>query len=166
MSSIQAVAQKNSLYLELLGNGIVYSINYDRSIPLSNKISLAPRIGFEFLPHNNGSKYGNLSIPTEINLLISKNASSKNHFETGLGLNFIGLKTYAGVINGSPAYDNNKFARITTLRVGFRHQQSSGGFMYRAGLLTPLAQDNHSKKWVGDDIFYRLYIGFSLGYAF
>lgn len=35
--------RKNSVYLEILGNGAVYSLNYERIIPLQKKIALLIR---------------------------------------------------------------------------------------------------------------------------
>lgn len=159
--------KKNSIYLEAGGNAIVYSVNYDRIIPLSTKLKLAPRIGFEYFPHSTRSAYNDFVIPLEANILFGKTEISKNFAEAGVGLTLVGMKDYY-LDNGELATKNtkNKFARITLMRLGFRHQKPIGGLMYRAGLLVPIDQYVFSKGIVGDDIFSRLYAGLSLGYAF
>ncbi len=37
--------QKNSIYLEILGNAAVWSANYDRIIPFNNKVAMFLRLG-------------------------------------------------------------------------------------------------------------------------
>jgi hypothetical protein len=165
-TSFAQTIKNNSVYVELLGNGIVYSVNYDRIIQISNHFKLAPRVGITYWPQSESSRYSSFIIPFEVNALWAKRAESKNFAEGGLGLNLIGLKDYYGY---DPAKGNlwkNKFARVTTVRLGYRHQKPTGGFMYRAGLLVPIAQDQFSMDRVGDDIFLRIYAGFSLGYTF
>ncbi|MBC6109722.1 hypothetical protein ACFOG5_21260 [Pedobacter fastidiosus] len=183
MFSVHSIAQdesspnkntkKNSIYIEALGNAIVYSVNYDRIIPISNHLKLAPRVGFEFLPRtkrNNktfGEKYGNWSFPLELNLLWGKDQGSKNLFEGGIGLGFFSMiKGYTLDQNEEISTTHYQMAKISTLRLGYRHQKPEGGLMYRAGLLIRLSQDDFSKSRVGDDLFYVLWPAFSVGYTF
>lgn len=74
--------RKNSIYAELLGNGGVYSINYDRIFQLSKQVKIVPRVGFSTLDEV-------LIFPLEANLLLSKSNTSKNFFETGIGLTIL-----------------------------------------------------------------------------
>lgn len=164
--------KKHSLYLEGLGNGVLYSINYDRIIPLNNHFKLAPRIGIEYIPSFNkdsgfGRNYKNLHIPLELNLLIIKSNESKNIAEIGLGLNLFSMNNYY-VYNekSNIVEEKNKMAIVTTFRLGYRYQKPQGGLMYRAGLLVKLTQDDFSKRRGGDDLFYVLWPGFSIGYTF
>jgi hypothetical protein len=39
------IIRKNSIYLEILGNAAVWSINYDRIIPLKDEIAMFIRVG-------------------------------------------------------------------------------------------------------------------------
>lgn len=165
-STYAQTTKKNSVYVDLLGNGIVYSINYDRIIKLSNQFKIAPRLGITYWPQNESSRYSGYIIPFEVNALWAKRVESKNFAEAGLGLSLIGMKDYYGYDPVKGNLWRNKFARVTTVRLGFRHQKPTGGFMYRAGLLVPIAQDQFSMERVGDDIFLRIYAGLSLGYTF
>ena len=92
-----------------------------------------PRIGF--------SRFEKVTIiPVEANIILSKRDTSKNFFETGLGLTILKPSNeFSGRLLSINGYDynlNNKLS-ITPLiiRVGFRHQKPSGGFMYRTGLI-------------------------------
>lgn len=162
-----AQSKTNSIYVEAGGNGIIYSINYDKTFNLSNKFKLAPRIGFEYYPHEKNSFYNDIVIPLEINVLISKNQISKNFFETGLGISFFSAKKGYSIDANNKIIDNgNGMAKVTTARLGFRHQKPEGGLMYRVGILVKISQDEFSKSRVGDDLFYRLWPGFSIGYSF
>ena len=158
----------NSVYVELLGNAIGYSVNYDRIIPLSGKIKLAPRIGFEYIPRiEDYQPYGEWSFPLELNMLYAKNNESKNFFEGGLGLSLFNLvEAYKQDENGKILDTKVKMARITMLRLGFRHQKPTGGLMYRIGVMGRLSQDKFSYSRLGDDLFYKLWPGFSIGYSF
>jgi len=163
-------SKKNSIYIEALGNAVFYSINYDRTFKVSEHLNLIPRVGFMYFPltsFKSNRDYSDVSIPLELNLTWHKNPATKNFPELGLGLNFIGMiDGYSLDESGSKENISTRFGRVTTLRAGFRHQKREGGLMYRAGLLTPITQDKFSENKVGDDIFYRLYIGFSVGYTF
>ncbi|TKC08162.1 hypothetical protein FA048_13460 [Pedobacter polaris] len=170
--SFSAAAQqmkKNSIYIELGGNGILYSANYDRIIPISTHFKLAPRVGFEFIPRNkkDAPTYGKWSFPLELNILYSKKTESKNFFEGGIGLSLFNLVSNYKLNSNNEIIDTEvKTAKVTVLRLGFRHQKPEGGLMYRAGLLVKLSQDDYSKSRVGDDLFYKLWPGFSVGYSF
>lgn len=151
--------KRNSVYIELAGNGIIYSVNYDRVIPLSNQFKLAPRVGIALLPTSKDSDYSNLILPIEINALWAKNKESKNHFEFGVGLNLVTVKIQ--FIN-DPS-ETIYLAKVTTGRLGFRHQKPKGGFMYRVGLVLPIAEDNNAKI---KDLKRNYFGGISLGYTF
>ena len=168
LPSIAQKFKKNAAYIELGGNAEFYSINYDRRLPISTQFKIVPRVGFMYLPLNrikDNYDFTTIRVPIELNLLWAKRAESKNFAEAGVGLNLIGMKKYTGYYFDRNVYEN-KFAKVTTIRLGFRHQKPTGGLMYRAGLLIPITQDRFSESRVGDDIFYRLYAGFSLGYSF
>ncbi len=158
------VAKKNALYLEAGGNGLFYSINYDRIVPISPKVKIAPRLGISYLPYNGGNKFKNFIIPFEVNILYAKQAESKNFIEGGVGLTL--FEFVKGFRNGNKKDPVSQYSNVTMIRVGFRHQKTSGGLMYRAGLLIPVAQDSYSESIVGDDIFFRIWAGFGIGCNF
>ncbi|WP_316782765.1 hypothetical protein [Pedobacter frigiditerrae] len=167
--SVAQEIKKNSIYVELGGNTVLYSVNYDRIIPLSTRFKLAPRVGFEYIPRSlkNFPTYGNWSFPLELNVLYGKNKESKSFLEAGFGLSMFNIVSkYKQKDNGELIDTEVKAAKITMLRFGFRHQKPTGGFMYRAGLLVRLSQDEFSKQRVGDDLFFVIWPGASLGYSF
>ncbi len=167
--TLLAQEKKNALYLEAGGNTIYYSVNYDRIIPLTPKLKLAPRAGFMYLPLSeieNNSSHGDIRIPVELNLLWSKNANASNFLEGGIGMSFIQVKDRVSYGLSDIITTKYSFVKVTTLRLGFRHQKPTGGLMYRAGLLVPIVRDERSKFRFGDDIFYVIWAGFSLGYNF
>jgi len=167
LSLATAAQTKNNIYLEGLGNAVVYSINYDRLFHISNELTIAPRVGFEYIPRREIDAYGKYTFPTEINFLYNKNKNNPNHIETGVGLTFFSLfDNYQYDITNEIIGKKYKLAKISTLRLGFRHQKPEGGLMYRAGILVRLTQDDFSKSRVGDDLFYRLWPGISIGYTF
>lgn len=162
MFSLQSMAQnqstsvqnikKNSIYAELLGNGGVYSINYDRIFQLSEGVKLVPRVGFATLQNV-------LIFPLEANVLLSKSSTSKNFFESGLGVTILKpLNGFSGqylTINGYDYDFANKAVNTPLIiRAGFRHQKPSGGFMYRTGLLLFTGKET------------LITIGIGLGYSF
>ncbi len=161
----QSITKKNSIYLELGGNAFLYSVNYDRLITLSNHIKIAPRVGFTYRPTGVYSRYDDFIIPLEINTLWAKRKEIKSFVEVGFGLSLFAMKDDYIDINNN-YIESVKLARVSILRLGFRYQKPTGGFMYRAGVLIPVTQDEFSTSRVGDDIFFRLYAGFSLGYTF
>jgi hypothetical protein len=158
---------KNVIYLEFLGNTMSYSINYERTIKLNNQFKLAPRLGFSYIPIKKfklNTDYGNIRIPIELNTLWAKKADAKNFFELGFGLSLaqINVRTRISEEYKDPYF---RFARIATVRAGFRHQRPGGGLMYRLGILAPLSQDDFSKERV-DNIFHDIFGGISVGYSF
>ena len=167
--TLSAQEKKNSLYLEAGGNTIYYSINYDRIIPLTPKLKLAPRAGFMYFPQSafyDDSSFGDIRIPVELNLLWSKNPNASNFLEGGIGISFIQIKERVTYGTSTVETTTNAYGKVTLLRLGFRHQKPTGGLMYRAGLLVPIARDEYSQFRMGDDIFYVVWAGFSIGYSF
>ena len=170
--TLHCMAQKyNAVYIEAGGNTLIYSVNYDRIIPISTQFRLAPRVGFSYFPYtskNNNRDYTNIRIPLELNLLWGKTQTSRNFVEAGFGLSLIGLiGGYKTDSQGNITSEIvNKNAKVGVIRLGYRYQKPKGGLMFRAGALIPVSQDEYSEQKMGDDIFYRIYGGLSLGYSF
>ena len=73
--SVTVKIRKNSIYYEVLGNGIASgSLNYDRNIPLSPKTGIILRAGLAWF-----DKFFPLG---EVNLLLG---NQRHHFEGGVG---------------------------------------------------------------------------------
>jgi hypothetical protein len=132
--------RKNSLFLEILGNGAVYSFNYDRLIPIRKKpLALVLRVG--------GNEYhGSKTEEKSYNLLGSIgliSGISRHFFEPGLGYTYF---------SGSPD-------RLIILSVGYRFQGRKG-LLVRA---TPMYRINSEK---GDTFGNGLWFGASIGFSF
>lgn len=134
----------HSIYAELGGNSLKYSLNYDYTLSLAPNTKLAIGIGSGYIFYQSSGgclidTYKFFVITPQANFLIS---AYKNHyFETGLSLS----KVYED-------YDNY-FA--TGLRIGYRYQPLNGGFMFRLGL-TPLYYKDS----------FHIFGGVSAGYTF
>jgi len=131
--------RKNSLYFEILGNGVIYSINYDRIIHLKNKMSIFLRVG--------GNQYhGKDTDKLSFNFLGATGilyGGPKRFFDTGIGYTHF---------SGSPD-------RLIVLTGGYRFYGKKG-FSFRA---TPMYICNSEK---GDTFGNCLWFGLSFGYSF
>ena len=147
---------RNHLFFELLGNGGVYSINYERF--LTDRWAL--RLGFADWDAEgfwSDSEKNYLMVPVTSSLLF------------GHGSNF--LEVGAGLVWGrvTKDYDNNSQPRerqtITNLTgiLGYRHQPPAGGFVFRIAF-TPFYSLNDEDGWPEDD--FTPSFGVSWGGAF
>lgn len=131
--------RKNSFYVELLGNGAVYSINYDRIFPLKEKFALTARIGAN---EYHGSSTDELSFNFLGGLGIL-NGGPRSFLEAGVGFTYF---------TGEPD-------RLIIINFGYRFQGRKG-LVLRG---TPMIIINTQSGDVFGDGFW---IGFSIGYAF
>lgn len=132
---------RNSAYLELLGNTLIYSLNYDRKF--TDHVS--GRIGVMAL--------GAMVVPVMANYL----AGSGNHrLELGAGP----MLVLAGDVDvdtgedGEEEIEDSEFL-LGTATFGYRYQPVYGGFVFRIGL-TPIFTTGGGAPWAG----------ISFGYAF
>lgn len=131
--------RKNSVYFEFLGNGVIYSVNYDRIFPLKEKLALTGRIGVgEY--HGRDTDTLNFNIIGAAGILYGVH---KHYFETGLAY------------TGMTYYPDN----LISLVFGYRFMGVKG-FVVR---LTPMYIYNTEK---GDTFGNSIWFGFSLGYSF
>jgi hypothetical protein len=119
----------NSIYFEALGNGITYSINYDRMFTEN----LGARIGFSYLSELDFIviSFKNLvTIPVTMNYFLG---SGDNKFELGAGFTYVSIdKADVFIFEG---HGGSGVAGTAT--IGYRYQQPGGGFLFRIGF-TPL----------------------------
>lgn len=142
----------NALYVELLGNGGFYTINYERRFIED----LSVRLGFGFISvsatgGSTTSRASVMTIPLMANYLGIGN--DRHHLELGAGL----LLVYASAATSSAGSiaSGSAFGVGGTATVGYRYQPRDGGFLFRAGF-TP---------WFGAGGF-QAWGGMSLGGAF
>ncbi|MFH1121976.1 MAG: hypothetical protein V1775_19315 [Bacteroidota bacterium] len=131
--------RKNSVYLELLGNGAVYSFNYDRIIMFKKGDAMFLRLG--------GNEYhGIKTSEPSYNLIFAAgllNGGPRHFFEAGSGFTWF----------------SNEPDRLIVLSTGYRYQGRKG-LLFRA---TPMYIINTEK---GDTFGNCPWFGLSFGYAF
>lgn len=138
-------AAPNAVYLELLGNGLFYSLNYDRLLTPN----VAARVGLSgFGAATDSASAGVIATPLMVSYLFGQGNS---HFETGVGL----LLAAGGVENVEGFEDESFNGAIGTATIGYRYQRPGGGFVFRAGV-TPMFDTSGIAPW----------FGLSLGYGF
>lgn len=134
--------RKNSIYFELLGNGILYSLNYDRIIPLMENTAFVLRIGGNNLRSqtNPDPKINPLG---EISFLYG---GPKVYFDPGVGYTYVGY-----------TYLSDDQYGILVYRAGCRLQGKKGLMMRFGAMLL---------QHLGHEPSFRFNVGLSLGYAF
>lgn len=144
-SAIDQPTAKNAFYVELGGNGIFYSVNYDRLITPK----VAARAGLMFMrAEDEVSNSVEVAVaPVVVSYLFGEGNS---HFEAGLG---VGLAT-ASIDDVDFGEDFDRTVYGTGV-LGYRYQPKAGGVVFRAGL-TPVFTTDDFAPW----------IGVSFGYAF
>lgn len=134
---------RTSAYFELLGNGLLYTVNLDRKF--TDKVS--GRVGLEV--------FGAVAVPVMVNYL----AGEGNHrLELGAGPLLVFAPADLGAEEDGDALDLNddaEFGAVGTATFGYRYQPVNGGFLFRAGF-TPLFSFGGGIPW----------FGVSFGYAF
>ena len=140
----QNTDRNKAVYVELLGPGTIYSVNYDTR--LQKRINgLGLRLGISYTPVF--EKY--LTIPVQFNYLIGK---THKFFEVGLGATYV---DYGPLFSDSNP-DYSKSVIHGTLLFGYRKLPEKSGLMFRAGISPTLTKDRFIPHWP--------YI--SLGYSF
>lgn len=128
---------RHAVFLELGGNGMAYSINYDRLLTTSTWFRTTARAGV-FAQWWRGGAFG---VPLEINGLIGK---QKHFLEVGVGAMYsYGIE---GIVYKDDPYDpqgqdtyDNYSALHASGRLGYRFQKQEGGFFLRIAY-TPMAR--------------------------
>jgi hypothetical protein len=151
------ITKKNTVFLEVGGNGPLYSINYDRILIKKTNWKLAGRIGFMYFNDNRGllenSENKQSSIPIELSFLKGK---SNHNLELGLGITPLskGYLDKAG----------KDYTRVATSgRIGYRYQKSNGGLFFKAGF-TPITFFKKDFNSVNPKYVYP-WAGLALGYT-
>jgi hypothetical protein len=156
-----------SVFVEIGGAGLPYSINYDFRFDKSRIDSWGMRIGAGGWVINEGdhSSTSVLTIPLQITRLFGKD---KHYFEVGGGATYVRYRETRTFWNGNQTqtrtYDDWDFilsmgstpTLMGTLNLGYRRIPTDGGFTFRANL-NPIF--NHNGFW-------PLWFGVGFGYAF
>ena len=154
-SHAQGIAgdSRNALFVELLGNGGAYSLNYERQLT----DSLGVRVGYATWTNADVFPLGSLdhykTVPVTVSYLLGR---GERKLELGAGVTF-GER--------SPGYgeDADRSFRTLTAIIGYRSQPRKG-YLFRAGL-TPFYSFED-----GDDAYpdpgFTFSLGVSFGYRF
>ena len=129
-----------TVYVELLGNGIIFSANYDTRFT-NTPDGWGGKIGLGYVGSDGSSA---LTIPLQVNHLLGKDGK---YFEIGLGATYVGGTT--------DNFDDFEDDLIGTMTFAYRRQPVDGGFNFRVGV-TPLFDEN---------TFWPFWFGLSLGYT-
>ena len=147
-------AQSNTIYFELLGNGLVYSLNYDRMV--TEKISVRAGYGgltVSQMTISSGTIVNEDIKITLIPVLANYLRGEGNHkLEMGAGIVLVSLDYTGNVadVNFSLAADG----AIPTGNFGYRYQKPEGGFFFKASLCPFFAETMVTS------------VGLGLGYSF
>jgi hypothetical protein len=131
---------KNAIYVDLLGPGLFYSINYDRMLT----DDLSARVGFSYLSFGasagDGSSAGSASaefsywaVPITVSYLGI--GSENNMLEVGGGPVIMNVSGSGVVETDDTATGAEASATVFAMTgmVGYRHQPADGGFVFRVG---------------------------------
>jgi len=146
----------NSVFVELGGNGLYYTVNYDRLFKFSDYIYISRRVGLHYSNNLLGNNYRFIGIPLEISGLIP--ISDRHFLEIGAGIT---------ILNRLKNSDNhNETLAILALRAGFRYQRPNGGFFFKAGF-TPLYNFYVDHPLPNTNYFSWFFLpGIAFGYTF
>jgi hypothetical protein len=153
---------KNTIFFEALGNGFLYSVNYDRLVTPN----IAVRIGFSILP---------IIVPDVNSLIMSVpiSASYLHHFPNSpsnieLGLGFSTVNSTSDGYPPAHILGRKPFSETFVFVVpmlGYRLQPKQGGFNFRV-LWTPLTWSLGIETTTSKPPAFWYWFGLGLGHTF
>ena len=171
ISFSQEGISKNNIYVEFLGKGLFYSVNYERKvIQLNDLIGINLSGGLGVFPGLASiEKSTDLFIPIEMNFSFSK----KNHHGViGYGTTYWRYKiNFIDIDNSNltqqpitPTLENVNewFAHVI---MEYRYQKPSGGFLFKAGYC-PLFFAKAENTTFNKNINYQTSINIGVGWSF
>jgi hypothetical protein len=125
--------QQTSIYAELFGTSILYSINAEQRWQLNSNSQLGVRVGFSAFKGGFFSDIERVYVPILLNYSLSMGASQQHFIEFGAGAQIADLRGYS-VKNffESVNYYNATYV-LPTASLNYRYQNPKG-FMLKAGL--------------------------------
>lgn len=137
---------RNSIFLELGGNGLLYSLNYDHKF----FDHASARIGGMYLPlsADDPSTFdGRISmifVPIMANYLVG---NGNSRLEIGGGVTVVRVDG-GGTVENEQIDDFRGAGAVFTGTIGYRLQPRNGGFLFRIGF-TPLFAPDGFLPWAG-----------------
>ncbi|QIP11909.1 hypothetical protein G8759_04310 [Spirosoma aureum] len=139
---------RNTIYLEGLGSGGFYSINYERLLLLKEKQAYGFRVGTSYFGHSPG----NLILIGELFTLVGK---GNHHGDFGIGLTGVTRNN----IESAP-FGLRKNLLLAVPRLSYRYQKPTGGLLLRAGYTPIIELNRHITNPFGP------WFGLAIGYGF
>jgi hypothetical protein len=127
--------KKNTIYIELLGQGVFYSIAFNHLINVDKKIKNSFTIGATFFPSFQDGNLFVMGIPASYCWLLAKN---KNYLELGGGLTVITINQPTLAPYDSLGVKTNYSYLFCSPKIAYRFQNINGGFFFRASLDFPI----------------------------
>lgn len=146
---------KNSVYLDIMGTGGWYSLNYERILFTKDKLDLGISSGASVTHFKDFDRRFNpdFSIPLSLNAFYGKN----HHLEVGVG------STFASVVRADEDYLAQRYLNINlTMTLGYRYQKPGGGFLFRAAY-TPIIP---VYRQISENGEFKNWFSLSFGYSF
>ncbi len=155
VDSGKIAGKQHAFYIELLGNGFFYSVNYDWIFIDKRNINISGRVGLTYMPHwERFTEVRGPGMPLELNFLIGKKS---NFIELGLGATYFYFYE---------PYDKIHFNFLMeTLRLGWRYQRPAGGLMFRVAVV-PIATFSIDRRFDDEGWIVPYFFGISIGYTF
>ena len=150
----------NSVYAELLGNGGLYSVNFDRRLGAggaSVRVGIASWSSDGGLFGGVGERQRFLTVPLLLNALTG---TGTHHLELGAGV-LLGSQTVTPPFGGSSTRSSIVSATST---LGYRRQRPGRGLVFRASL-TPMYGFGSEERAYPERGFF-LSGGVAVGYSF
>jgi hypothetical protein len=151
MTTNKSQISRNSVFFEVLGQGLINSFNYERTFNNDHMLINSVTIGFTLVPSSRETVYG---IPISFNWIAGKKS---NHLEFGIGSTYVvdnlkhihvteGTYLYNPVSSKYDIYETHSFIGSQALkifyftpRIGYRYQKPDGGFQFRISLVPSIA---------------------------
>jgi hypothetical protein len=137
----------NAVYCEVLGQGFLYSLNYDHRF----SENIAVRVGFSRFTIGFISDVAITTIPLMVEYL---SGNGDHHLEIGVGIVPV-YGSISGDFFGAREGSAGAWVTVATATFGYRYQPVREGFLFRIGL-TPFLFGSTG----------QIFGGVSIGYAF
>ncbi len=141
---------QNSIYIELLGPGGLYSAGYEGILLNHDQFKTSMQTGFAWYPPVKGAL--KLTVPLSINEILSFNS---NHIKIGAGSTFL-LKRQEE--------DGSSVEFLAHLGFGYRYQEKNARFYWEATLISFM--EGGTTAFELGSVTSHLWAGVSCGYMF